>query len=59
MSNDEFSYDAFGLKNNIKRPYINFISGYKEKYLNPLLISLGQTIQKNIKFIQIFLKLFV
>ena len=46
VSNDEFSYDAFGLKNNIKRPYINFISGYKEKYLNPLLISLGQIIQK-------------
>ena len=41
VTKDQFSYDAFGLKNSIKRPAANFIKGYKEKYINPFFISLG------------------
>jgi len=42
VTKEQFSYDAFGLKNSIKRPARNFVKGYREKYLNPLFISLGQ-----------------
>lgn len=37
ISNTQFAYDAFGLKNTTSRPLKNYLSGYREKYINPLL----------------------
>ena len=31
---DQFGYDAFGLANNIKRPFKNYIKGYKERFFD-------------------------
>ena len=34
LKEGQFGFDAFGLKQNTKRPFINYLRGYKEKYLN-------------------------
>ena len=35
---DQFGYDLFGLKNITKRPLKNYLKGYREKYVNPILL---------------------
>ena len=36
LSEDQFGYNAFGLKDNTYRNLRNYLKGYKEKYLNPI-----------------------
>ena len=33
---EQFGFDAFGLKDNTKRSFIDYLKGYKEKYYNPI-----------------------
>ena len=33
LKEGQFGFDAFGLKQNTKRPFINYLRGYKEKIL--------------------------
>jgi hypothetical protein len=35
LKHDQFGFDAFGLKDKTKRPFINYLKGYREKYINP------------------------
>ena len=48
VSENEFSYSAFGLKDNINRPAINYLKGYREKYINPKLISISNRLKNNL-----------
>ncbi len=34
LSQNQFGFDAFGLKDITKRPLINYLKGYREKYIN-------------------------
>ncbi len=34
LKEGQFGFDAFGLKQNTKRPLINYLRGYKDKYFN-------------------------
>jgi len=34
LNDGQFGYDAFGLKGKTKRPFKNYLKGYKEKYIN-------------------------
>ncbi len=38
ISENQFGYNAFGLKDNTNREFITYLKGYKEKYFNPLII---------------------
>lgn len=38
IEKNHFAYDAFGLKYTTKRPYINYLKGYREKYINSLFL---------------------
>ena len=38
ITENQFAYSAFGLKNSIKRPATNYLKGYREKYINPLFL---------------------
>lgn len=35
LNNLQFGYEAFGLKNNTKRNFNSYLSGYREKFFNP------------------------
>ncbi len=37
IQTNQFAYNAFGLKSSTKRPLKNYIKGYREKYINPLI----------------------
>ncbi|MBG02379.1 MAG: hypothetical protein CL470_08935 [Acidimicrobiaceae bacterium] len=37
IKKNQFAYNAFGLMSSTKRPLKNYIKGYREKYLNPLI----------------------
>lgn len=39
IHDDQFGNNLFGLKNSTPKPLINYLKGYKEKYINPLTIS--------------------
>ena len=39
ITENQFAYSAFGLKNSIKRPATNYLKGYREKYINPLFLN--------------------
>jgi len=34
LNQNQFGFDAFGLKGKTKRPFINYLKGYREKYIN-------------------------
>jgi len=38
LQEDQFAYSAFGLKDLTKRPAINYLKGYREKFINPILL---------------------
>jgi len=38
IQKDQFGYDAFGLKDNTEREFIEYLRAYKEKYFNPLIM---------------------
>jgi len=38
IENNQFAFSAFGLKNDTKRPFFNYLKGYKEKYINSLIL---------------------
>ena len=33
LTDDQFGYSAFGLKNTTRRSYGDYLTGYKQKYL--------------------------
>jgi hypothetical protein len=35
---NQFGYDLFGLKNITERSLKNYLKGYREKYVNPILL---------------------
>jgi len=51
LTNDQFGYDLFGLKNNMKFPLKYRLKGIKEKYINHYLIN--KNIKKTNKFFEI------
>ena len=38
LQEDQFAFSAFGLKDSTKRPAINYLKGYREKFINPIFL---------------------
>ena len=38
LHEDQFAYNAFGLKDSVKRPAFYYLKGYREKYINPIFL---------------------
>jgi len=38
LKSDQFGYDLFGIKSVTKRSLKNYLKGYREKYINPILL---------------------
>jgi hypothetical protein len=41
VKDNQFAHNAFGLKDVTSRPLVNYLKGYREKYINPLIMYKG------------------
>jgi len=41
VKDNQFAHNAFGLKDVTSRPIVNYLKGYREKYINPLIMYKG------------------
>ena len=41
VKDNQFAHNAFGLKDMTSRPLVNYFKGYREKYINPLIMYKG------------------